>query len=86
MSVYGGRVQLSDGRWKDGMCAKEGNQGMFFFFKLIIIIFLFSRERWNHAGCLLQDDTGHYREETRVLFCLDVSFIFFMKLVAVIAW
>lgn len=32
MSVYGGRVQLSDGRWKDGMCAKEGNQGMFFFF------------------------------------------------------
>ncbi len=23
-------VQLNDGRWKEGMCAKEGNQGMFF--------------------------------------------------------
>lgn len=23
-------VQQSDNRWQDGMCAKEGNQGMFF--------------------------------------------------------
>lgn len=32
-------VQLSDGRWKDEMCAKEGNHGMFFFFfKLFFIL------------------------------------------------
>lgn len=77
-------VQLSDGRWKDGMCAKEGNQGMLFcfFFK---VIFYLSRGRWNLAGGLLREDTGHWREETCVLLCLDVSFIFFMELLAVIA-
>lgn len=36
MSVHGGGVRLSDGRWKDGMCAKEGNHGMF----LLIIFYL----------------------------------------------
>ncbi|KAG7227519.1 hypothetical protein INR49_005334 [Caranx melampygus] len=29
------------------------------------------RGRWNHAGDLLRDETGHYREETCVLLCLD---------------
>lgn len=81
MCVHGREVQLSDGRWKDGMCAKEGNKGMFF-----LNYFLFSRGRWNHAGCLLRDDTGHYREETCVLLCVDVSFIFFLEPLAVIAW
>lgn len=38
--------------------------------------FLFSRRRWNHAGGLLRDETPHYSEETCVLLCLDVSFIF----------
>ena len=28
--VFEGGVQRSDGRWKDGMCAKEGIKGMFF--------------------------------------------------------
>lgn len=75
---------MADGKME--CVPKKEIKECFFLFLLIIIIFLFSRERWNHAGCLLQDDTGHYREETRVLFCLDFSFIFFMKLVAVIAW
>lgn len=80
---------MSDGRWKDGMCAKEGNNGMLLFFLIFFLLFFdFSRERWNHAGegGLLGDDTGHYREEMCVPFGLDVSFIFSMKLVAVLAW
>lgn len=93
MCLYGGRggVQLSDGRWKDGMCAKEGNQGMFFFY---FYFFLFSRGRWKSCwrGVCWERETKpdiivrERERETCVLLCLDVSFIFFTKLLAVIAW
>lgn len=61
---------------------KEIKECCFVFFK---VIFYLSRGRWNLAGGLLREDTGHWREETCVLLCLDVSFIFFMELLAVIA-
>lgn len=32
------------------------------------------------------DKSGHCRKEMCILLCLDVSFIFFIKLLAVIAW
>lgn len=75
---------MADG--KTGMCAKEGNQGMFL---ISYFIFILVEEDgiWlgRGRGSLLRDDSVHWREETCVLLCLDVSSVFFMKLLAVIA-
>lgn len=64
--MCGGGVQLSDGRWRDGMFAKEGNQGMFFLSYLLL-----SGGRWNHAV------GGRHpapRAARRRASCLDVKF------------
>lgn len=73
---------MADG--KTGMCAKEGNQGMFL---ISYFIFILVEEDgiWLGWGGMLRDDGVHWREETYVLLCLDVSSVFFMKLLAVIA-
>lgn len=53
---------------------------------LLSYFFISVEEDGITLGVLLRDDTGHKCEEgTCVLLCLDVSFIFFMKLLAVIA-
>lgn len=53
-------------------------------FSLFLSYFFNFSRRWNLTRGLLRDDSGHWREETCVLLCLDVSSIFFTKLLAVI--
>ena len=75
-------VQPSDGRWNDGMMERVPKKEIKECFSFFYYIFLFRRGRWNHAGALLRDEPGHYRDGTCVLLCLDVSLISFMKLLA----
>lgn len=70
------RVQLSDNRWKDGMWAKEGNQGMSFFF---LIIFYLDEKDGIMLWVCWEQILGHYSEETCVLLCLDVRLIFLFE-------
>lgn len=81
MCLYGSIDQWQMERGNVCQRRKQGNV-------LVGFLFFTTWMEWrrNHAGGLLMDKPGHCRREMCVLLCLDVSFIFIIKLVAVIAW